>query len=127
MCVAGLLYVHEAVFPVCARVHLAPQAHAPAVFVDKTTKVVCQGITGKNGTFHTEQVRGQRVRGCHGPIPASSVGSCCISVAHRVQPWAGWRQAIGACAREGHGIDAACSGDAGSGDAGQPRVHLHQP
>jgi succinyl-CoA synthetase alpha subunit len=25
------------------------------VFVDKTTKVICQGITGKNGTFHTEQ------------------------------------------------------------------------
>ncbi len=28
---------------------------APAVFVDKTTKVICQGLTGKNGTFHTEQ------------------------------------------------------------------------
>lgn len=27
----------------------------PAVFVDKSTKVICQGITGKNGTFHTEQ------------------------------------------------------------------------
>lgn len=31
------------------------QAHNPAVFVDKTTKVICQGLTGKNGTFHTEQ------------------------------------------------------------------------
>lgn len=30
-------------------------SHAPNVFVDKTTKVICQGITGKNGTFHTEQ------------------------------------------------------------------------
>ena len=28
---------------------------SPAVFVDKTTRVLCQGITGKNGTFHTEQ------------------------------------------------------------------------
>ncbi|KAK3408675.1 hypothetical protein EUGRSUZ_J00864 [Eucalyptus grandis] len=27
----------------------------PAVFVDKSTRVICQGITGKNGTFHTEQ------------------------------------------------------------------------
>eukprot|EP00898_Chlorokybus_atmophyticus_P004387 jgi/Chlat1/494/Chrsp103S01093 len=26
-----------------------------AVFVDKNTKVICQGITGKTGTFHTEQ------------------------------------------------------------------------
>lgn len=31
------------------------QAAPPAVFVDKNTKVICQGITGKNGTFHTEQ------------------------------------------------------------------------
>lgn len=28
---------------------------APAVFVDKNTRVICQGITGKNGTFHTQQ------------------------------------------------------------------------
>jgi succinyl-CoA synthetase alpha subunit len=27
----------------------------PAVFIDKNTRVICQGITGKNGTFHTEQ------------------------------------------------------------------------
>lgn len=29
--------------------------HEPAVFVDKTTRVLVQGITGKNGSFHTEQ------------------------------------------------------------------------
>lgn len=28
---------------------------SPAVFVDKNTRVICQGITGRNGTFHTEQ------------------------------------------------------------------------
>jgi hypothetical protein len=32
----------------------------PAVFVNKNTKVICQGLTGKNGTFHTEQVGGNK-------------------------------------------------------------------
>ena len=27
----------------------------PAVFVDKNTRVIVQGFTGKNGTFHSEQ------------------------------------------------------------------------
>lgn len=30
-------------------------ADTPAVFVDKNTRVICQGFTGKNGTFHSEQ------------------------------------------------------------------------
>lgn len=34
--------------------HLTSEA-APAVFVDKTTRVICQGMTGKTGSFHTEQ------------------------------------------------------------------------
>jgi len=26
-----------------------------SILIDKTTKVICQGITGRNGTFHSEQ------------------------------------------------------------------------
>lgn len=37
------------------RQYAAVAAAQPAVFVDKNTRVICQGITGKNGTFHTEQ------------------------------------------------------------------------
>eukprot|EP00897_Mesotaenium_endlicherianum_P001675 jgi/Mesen1/1535/ME000133S00544 len=35
--------------------HYATAPSGPAVFVDKSTRVICLGMTGKNGTFHTEQ------------------------------------------------------------------------
>ena len=36
--------------------YAAAQVSKPAVFVDKNTKVIIQGMTGKNGSFHAEQV-----------------------------------------------------------------------
>ncbi|KAG6489244.1 hypothetical protein ZIOFF_050513 [Zingiber officinale] len=41
--------------PSLSRSFNAAASPSPAVFVDKNTRVICQGITGKNGTFHTEQ------------------------------------------------------------------------
>ena len=40
-----------------ASVRASSSSHAdsPAVFVDKNTRVIVQGFTGKNGTFHSEQ------------------------------------------------------------------------
>ncbi|PON34004.1 Succinyl-CoA ligase, alpha subunit [Parasponia andersonii] len=45
----------SSLFGQCRRHYAAAPPPPPAVFVDKNTRVICQGITGKNGTFHTEQ------------------------------------------------------------------------
>ena len=43
---------------ICVR---APYTQATAnVWIDKNTRVICQGFTGKTGSFHSEQARRRR-------------------------------------------------------------------
>src|SRR6202171_4679138 len=35
--------------------HFAKAIPTMSILIDKNTKVICQGFTGKNGTFHSEQ------------------------------------------------------------------------
>jgi succinyl-CoA synthetase alpha subunit len=47
--------IRDAVCVLARSARYMSTSHEPAVFVDKTTKVICQGFTGKTGTFHSEQ------------------------------------------------------------------------
>ncbi len=40
-----------------------------SILIDKTTKVICQGITGRNGTFHSEQAIAYGTRMVGGTSP----------------------------------------------------------
>ncbi|MEA2257760.1 MAG: succinyl-CoA synthetase alpha subunit, partial [Acidobacteriaceae bacterium] len=40
-----------------------------AILIDKNTKVICQGFTGKNGTFHSRQALAYRTKLVGGVSP----------------------------------------------------------
>src|ERR1700745_3701214 len=46
-----------------------------SVLIDKNTRVICQGFTGKNGTFHSEQAMAYGTRMVGGPSPGKAAGT----------------------------------------------------
>ena len=96
-----------------------------SILIDKNTKVLCQGITGKNGTFHSEQgiaygtqmvggitpgKGGQKSLGTALPSGASKLPSVrCSTPSHEAKEATGANASVGLCAAaSGCAADAIC-------------------
>ncbi len=55
-----------------------------SILIDKNTKVICQGFTGKNGTFHSEAAAayGTKMVGGTSPGKGGSIASRPAGVRH---------------------------------------------
>ena len=70
-----------------------------AVLVDENTKVICQGLTGSQGTFHTEQAIAYGAKMVGGVTPGkggqthldlpvfNSVHEACRRPSRRIRSW----------------------------------------
>ena len=47
-------------------------SNSPYVFINKDTKIICQGMTGKQGTFHTEKALEYGTKMVGGVSPAKA-------------------------------------------------------
>ena len=56
-----------------------------SILIDKNTKVICQGFTGKNGTFHSEAAIAYGTKMVGGTSPGK--GGRRISVCRCSTPW----------------------------------------